>query len=100
MRRIFPVMCFAGACIVLLMGLAIACARSETFHAQEEIRRVEQLQVKANKMVRSIQYVKDARTDWPLCFAYYWGGGYDGGPALATVPCEAIPSHLLTTVAK
>lgn len=51
-------------------------------------------QNRAEVIVREIRYIKDASTN--LCFAYYWGGSFHGGPSLATVPCEAIPPHLLT----
>lgn len=51
-------------------------------------------QILANEVVLDIRYIKDSRTS--LCFAYRWGGDLHGGPSLATVPCEAIPAHLLT----
>jgi hypothetical protein len=44
--------------------------------------------------IASIRYLKDSRTN--DCFAYYWGGLANGGPALAAVPCESIPPDLLT----
>lgn len=68
--------------VAVLAFLATGCDK-ETQHAQR-------LQTNANDVVDNIQYVKDTRTG--LCFTYYWGSGL----ALATVPCEAIPSHLLT----
>ncbi len=52
------------------------------------------LQEQANEVIGSIQYMKDCRTN--LCFAYRWGAHSNGGPSLATVPCEAIPPRLLT----
>ena len=48
----------------------------------------------ANLVVGNIQYIKDPRTG--ICFAYYWGGMANGGPALTTVPEELIPPGLLT----
>ena len=36
-----------------------------------------------------LTYAQDTRTSPPLCFAYFNTGGH-GGPALATVPCEAV----------
>ena len=62
--------------------------------AAREWIQVEQLQPVANEVVSEIQYIKDRRTG--LCFAYHWRGSMYGGPALATVPCEAIPAELLT----
>lgn len=62
---------------------------------KQVLERKKELQDTANDVVGSIQYIKDPRTG--LCFAYFWGGnGLYGGPALATVPCEAIPTQLLT----
>src|SRR5260370_41991665 len=46
------------------------------------------------ELIGSIRYLKDSRTN--NCFAYYWGGLANGGPALAAVPCESIPAELLT----
>ena len=81
---------------VCVVALTLGCKNSETVRTQEENQRVQRRQANANEVVDSIQYIKDTRTG--LCFAYYWGGTViDGGPALATVPCEAIPPQLLTT---
>ena len=46
-------------------------------------------------IIASIRYLKDTRTN--ACFAYYWGGEANGGPALAAVGCDSIPAELLTT---
>lgn len=40
----------------------------------------------------ALRYVRDSRT--AQCFAFMFTG-YHGGPALATVPCEAVPANLL-----
>jgi len=49
---------------------------------------VKQRQVRAEEYVSNkITYIKDDKTG--LCFAYF-STGIDGGPALATVPCEAV----------
>ena len=87
MRQILAV------CVVILAFFATGCEKSETIRAQKESSRVQRLQANANEVVGSIQYIKDTRTG--LCFAYYWGGKSNGGPSLATVPCEAIPPQLL-----
>ena len=89
MRQIFGVVC-----IVLLTFLISGCENPETVQVQKEAKRVQRLQSNANEVVDNIQYIKDLRTG--LCFAYYWGGMANGGPALATVSCEAVPAHLLT----
>ena len=53
-------------------------------------------QNEANDAVRSILYVQDPRTTPPTCYAHRKvEGQYDGGLALATVPCGSIPPNLL-----
>ena len=47
----------------------------------------------AVRAVESVVYEKDSRTG--LCFAYVWGGGVQGGPALSWVPCAEVPGYLL-----
>lgn len=51
-------------------------------------------QTYVNNITNAILYVMDSRTK--LCFAFISGVFVmGGGPALATVPCEAIPPELL-----
>lgn len=44
-------------------------------------------------IIGSIIYFKDAKTG--ICYAYYWGGSGNGGPALATVPCDKCEPFLV-----
>lgn len=90
MRSILSLIC--GAVLVITTG----CERPEEELARKQSERAELQRNSARGVVGGIQYIKDARTG--LCFAYYWGGGLNGGPALATVPCEAIPTNILTVV--
>ena len=50
-----------------------------------------------DEVIACISYVQDTRTG--ICFAYMWDSRSrrfaEGGPALATVPCDAIPEDLL-----
>ena len=41
---------------------------------------------------QQLRYFKDSRTD--ICFALTWGGSDQGGPGLATVPCEKVATFL------
>lgn len=66
-----------------------------TVRKLEEERRVADLQKTADNVIRGTQYIVDPRTN--LCFAYYWGGMANGGPALALIPIESVPPDLLTT---
>lgn len=75
-------------CVRVSLKMPEEAQAEETGHAQRL------LQNTANQIVNNIWYVKDPRTN--LCFAYCY---YLDGMALATVPCEAIPPHLLTVAA-
>ncbi len=83
-------------CIFIVVGLfAVGCRDPKVVSAQEQDQERQHLQYNVNNIVGNIHYIKDPRTG--LCFAYYWGGAANGGPALTTVPCEAIPPELLIT---
>jgi len=80
-------------CTSILASLAIGCDMSTEARAGKAQMRASQ--ATANKVVAGIEYIRDPRTGF--CFAYYWGGAANGGPALAAVPCESIPPGMLTT---
>jgi hypothetical protein len=81
---------FAAILLFVVLGCTIEYERLKEVR---ESQRLERLQSKANEVVHGILYFKDPRTN--LCFAYYWGGGSFGGPALTTVPCDLVPPELL-----
>lgn len=54
-------------------------------------------QLEADRVVGNILYIRDTRPHGDLCYAYYWSNLSNGGPALADVPCAAIPTELLVT---
>ncbi len=68
--------------VIVVAGLSVIMSCKCASSGEEAQRRIK-------NVVDSIQYVKDTRTGF--CFAYW-----EDGKALATVPCEAIPSQLLT----
>lgn len=45
---------------------------------------------------RTIKYFQDSRTQ--ICFASFSSGSTYGGPSLTAVPCDSVPSELLTKV--
>jgi hypothetical protein len=60
---------------------------------------VERDQALVQDLTSDLSYFMDGRPNPPICYAYMWrdeglGDAYAGGPALATVPCEAV-RHLL-----
>ncbi|PIT89279.1 MAG: hypothetical protein COU27_01185 [Candidatus Levybacteria bacterium CG10_big_fil_rev_8_21_14_0_10_36_7] len=80
--------------IIFALGGIIAgiitthCLRStEESSAKHE----KHLQPTANKIIGTVIYIKDPRTN--VCFAYREELGYK--ESLATVPCESIPPELL-----
>ena len=46
-----------------------------------------------NKLPEAMIYFRDDRTQ--LCFGYIRGGSHQGGPAMAMVDCNTVPSELL-----
>jgi len=75
--------------------LRIQAAEDQKKAAEERKAKEDNHQATANRVVSGILYIKDPRSG--LCFAYYWGGQMNGGPALAAVPENAIPPELLLT---
>ncbi|MCK5060055.1 MAG: hypothetical protein KAR00_02850 [Candidatus Pacebacteria bacterium] len=89
MKKIYVVICVA-----LLIFFVIGCEeRPELVHEREERQRARNIKY-GIFVIKTVEYIKDPRTN--ICFAYSWGGQYNGGQALSTVPCEAIPPELLT----
>ena len=61
----------------------------------KEEQRVKGLQAATDAVVENIRYIQDPRTG--LCFAYYWWSDVRGEyRAIAGVPIESVPPHLLT----
>lgn len=73
-------------CIIIFSSFATGCVDPEEVRRENQ----KQLQLEANRIVENMGYIKDTRTGF--CFAFHRG---TGGPSLATVPCQGIPSQLL-----
>lgn len=86
-------------CVSLLLGIVVSgCDAFESTSTLGENAPLDKEDGEAFKdsidiIVESFTYIKDPRTE--LCFVYYWGGTWHGGPALANVPCQGIPNGLL-----
>ncbi len=88
---------FQSGVLALVLGVSlVGCTEKEGVvdHRNLALLGTMERQQMVNSIVWSIAYIKDPRTN--LCFAYRWGGQDQGGPSLATVPCEVIPPQLLT----
>jgi hypothetical protein len=85
--------------VLVAFGVWLVCGIHTTDPAEVKVRQEEQRQTasqsKADHVVNRIQYIRDPRTG--LCFAYVPARWHNDGPALAVVPCESVPAHLLTT---
>jgi len=77
----------AALTLVLLAG---GCKKSEYISVDTD---------DANLLVKSLTYLRDPRSG--LCFAYLFEtrGTYQGGPALANVPCDRV-EHLINNGAE
>lgn len=79
------------------VALAVIVANSKTPTAAETAALVQKQQMWQQRAVEEVRsrliYFKDDRTG--LCFAYYWGGAANGGPALTVVPEENVKEFLI-----
>ena len=73
--------------ILLALGL-LACEARSTGVEVSEGNNLITYESLSNRHVAQIVFAKEPKTG--LCFAYMWGGGWRGGPALANVPCESL----------
>jgi hypothetical protein len=91
MKRIFSILLIATIALLIT-----GCPKQEL---TQEVKRnqVDQdyCQRVANYTINSITYIKDPRTN--LCYAYTSSGGMYGGPGLACVSCDSIPTGMLWT---
>ena len=79
---------------IVLVGLLVyGCQPSPEQVKAVIVKQHQETQQVVDNVVNSITYIKDPRTS--ICYAYYWGGMANGGPTLATVPENSIPTNLL-----
>ena len=84
MKNLLLIACFAAS--------LAACKKDEDRTRDSRNRWIDGT---ADQLSQSLIYFTDHRTG--LCFAITWVGSYDGGPAMASVPCEnARVQRLLT----
>ena len=80
MKRILLI---ASSCLLL-----VGCQPQAKWDEVEAAKQLRWHQESADEIVNKIIYIKDPRTG--ICYAYYWGGMANGGPALATVPLYGV----------
>jgi hypothetical protein len=82
----FALMVVLGTSALLLSS----CDTPESRAATER----SSLEARAREASRELVYFRDERTG--LCFAFWWEvNGHQGGPAIATVPCDAVSGRLV-----
>ena len=82
------------AIVLLIMSAVVFAACDDRGPAEREAaRQANRLETSAG-LLNSMFYFRDDRAQPAICYAYLWKGQSHGGPALATVPCEAV-EHLL-----
>ncbi len=97
-------MAFIGFCAVALVGLVF----SHLYNSADNVKKVlsfeekrawqiaNSSQLRVNDILDDMIFVKHDTVN-NLCFACFWRGRYDGGPAAFKVPCDEIPEKLLYT---
>jgi hypothetical protein len=86
MKHIIAVLCLA-----VLVFSVTGCQKSERVFEREEAYRIQEIEDGVS-LVKRIEYIKDPRTN--ICFAY--ARAPSAWAFFMTVPCERIPSELLT----
>jgi len=81
------------AAVAAVFGLLAAACDVRSPEQQLREKQSNQAQ-QSQSLIDMMMYFKDTRPDPPVCYAYFWQGVGHGGPALATVPCQAV-EHLL-----
>lgn len=79
-------------CYSLLLSIPLFVYWTRTSAEERAKQHQEAERLEVNRVKSGLIYFKDDRTG--LCFAYYWGGDPNGGPALTVVPEEKV-AHLL-----
>jgi len=82
--------------VVIILTLFTGCTEKvrEARRVREEAKQQLLIQSNANKVIDTIKYIKDPRTN--LCFTYYWGDEPNASLSITTVPCDSISPELLT----
>jgi len=83
--------------LCLAVAIAIIGCGEKSSPAEREALVKQSMEQTQESVATRIKYIHDPRTG--LCFAYFWeeyGAGTSsvGGPALATVPCNAVQKLL------
>ena len=95
MKKLFTV--FGLLILSLLMLSCIPDPRQPTMEEKQasEERKERDNQWVADEVISNMLFIKDPRTN--SCHTYVSMGGFHGGPAMTTIPCETIPADLLIT---
>lgn len=81
--------------VIISVALLTGCSREarERIEQQHQTDLVKHNQQFADEISAQILYFQDKKTG--LCYAYYWGGAGNGGPALTLVPRDKVEQFLI-----
>jgi hypothetical protein len=79
-----------AAALGLLISVILKLENTDAAIAAAEAR----TELRVNNMLNDIVYYVDASTNPPLCFAYMWLGGNNGGAGMAAVSCASVPNAI------
>jgi hypothetical protein len=74
----------------LLISVIVKLENTDAAIAATEAR----TELRVNNQLNDIVYYVDVATNPPLCFAYTWLGGANGGAGMAAVSCASVPNAI------
>lgn len=78
---------------ILLLMLCCGCEPTPQELREQAEREKRENQRTVAAIEKEMFYFQDKRTG--LCYAYYWGGAGNGGPAMTLVPREKVQEFLV-----
>lgn len=97
--KIMNIVLLVASVVIFSVAVWLTHNLNKNYHIQNttvETQYTTSVVKQATEVVNEIIYIKDPRTN--ICYAYYWGGAGNGGPALTVVPEEKIPASLIINV--
>jgi hypothetical protein len=81
---------FVAAALGLLLAVVVKLENTDAAVEASKAR----TELRVNNQLNDIVYYVDVATNPPLCFAYIWLGGNNGGAGMAAVSCASVPNAI------
>lgn len=81
---------FVATALGLLVAVIVKLENTDAAIAASKAR----TELRVSNMLNDIVYYADVATNPPLCFAYTWLGGNNGGSGMAAVSCASVPNAI------